>query len=124
MTELARVEVEQRDGTTVARVSGELDVSNAIAKGRELEAAVDSASAGLVIDLTGVGFLDSSAIGVLFGLARKLGARRQKLAVVMPESSPVRRALEIVQFERAAPLCGTLDEALFHDRGDVGGSVA
>lgn len=124
MTELARLEVEQRDGFTVARVSGELDVSNASAKGRELEAATASASDGLVIDLTDVDFLDSSAIGVLFGLARKLGARRQTLAVVMPESSPVRRALEIVQFERAAPLHGTLGEALSRDRNDVGGSAA
>lgn len=86
MSELATVGVEQRDGFAVARVTGEIDVSNATATGIELAECVEPATTGLIIDLGGVRFLDSSAIGALFGLARKLAARRQTLAIVMPES--------------------------------------
>jgi hypothetical protein len=49
---------------------------------------------------------------MLFGLARKLGSRRQELRVVARDGRPVGRVLEIVEFDRAARVYETLDEAL------------
>jgi hypothetical protein len=49
---------------------------------------------------------------MLFNLARRLGGRRQELRVVATPGEPVARVLEIVEFNRAAPVHETLDEAL------------
>ena len=62
--------------------------------------------------LSGVGFLDSTAIRKLFGLASRLAERRQRLVLVTPEDSTVRRTLQLVEFSRAAPMHATLDDAL------------
>jgi hypothetical protein len=49
---------------------------------------------------------------MLFGLARRLAERRQRLHIVAPSATAVGRVLEIVEFGRAAPVHATLDEAL------------
>ena len=41
---------------------------------------------------------------MLFGLVRRLSSRRQELRVVAPQGRPVARVLEIVEFDRAAPI--------------------
>ena len=57
-------------------------------------------------------FIDSSGVAMLFGLARRLGSRRQELRVVAPGGKPVKRVLEIVEFNRAAPIHDDLAAAL------------
>ena len=64
------------------------------------------------MDFSGLEFIDSSGIAMLFNLARRLGSRRQELRVVARDGKPVARVLEIVEFERAAPVHETLEEAL------------
>jgi hypothetical protein len=49
---------------------------------------------------------------MLFGLARKLGSRRQRLSVVVNDGEAVARVLEIVDFGKAAPMHADLDAAL------------
>jgi anti-anti-sigma factor len=66
----------------------------------------------MVLDLSGVGYLDSSGVQMIFELAERLDARQQRLAVVVPEGAPARRVLDIVALDTAAPLAGTRDEAL------------
>jgi len=65
-----------------------------------------------VVDFTGLEFIDSSGIAMLFNLARRLGSRRQELHVVAVGGTPVARVLEIVEFDRAAPVHETRDAAL------------
>jgi hypothetical protein len=54
---------------------------------------------------------------MLFSLARRLGSRRQELHVVAVKGTPVARVLEIVEFERAAPVHETREAALAHLSG-------
>jgi len=96
----------------VVRVTGELDVFNAATLTSDIEAAIPTQAHGAVIDLTGVGFLDSTAIRKLFGLASRLAERRQRLQIVTPDGSTVRRTLQLVDFSRAAPMHVTLEDAL------------
>jgi hypothetical protein len=49
---------------------------------------------------------------MLFGLVRRLSSRRQELRVVAPKGRPVARVLEIVEFQRAAPICVDVEAAL------------
>jgi anti-anti-sigma factor len=112
VNELARLKIEERGDVAVASVRGELDISNAPATGDAIAAEIQIASRGLIVDFTELEFLDSSAISMLFSLARRLGERRQVLHVVAPQSGAVARVLDIVEFDRAAPVHASLDEAL------------
>ena len=96
----------------IVTVTGEIDVFNAARLVALMEAAVPTDAHGAVLDLTGVGFLDSTAIRKLFALTARLTERRQRVHVVTPGGSIVLRTLELVEFERAAPLHDSLDEAL------------
>jgi anti-anti-sigma factor len=112
MDEMVSLEVERRGEVVVARVTGELDVSRAPHMGEEIAEAVPTSAAGLVVDFTDLEFIDSSGIAMLFGLARRLASRRQELRVVAPPGEPVARVLDIVEFERAAPMHGDVETAL------------
>jgi anti-anti-sigma factor len=112
MMELVELEIEERGEVVVARLKGELDIAGAPGLGEAINDAVPTSARGLVVDCTDLDFIDSSGIAMLFGLARRLGSRRQELRVVAREGKPVARVLEIVEFDRAAPIHGTLDEAL------------
>jgi len=112
MNELGKVKMREEKGVLVARVAGELDLSNSPATGKAIEAALPAASRALVVDLTPLTFLDSSGVAMLFRLVRRLGDHRQQLHVVAPEGQAVGRVLEIVDFGRAAPVHSALDAAL------------
>ena len=113
MEDLVGVEIEQRDDhVVVARLTGELDISAAERTGRRIAEAVPSSARGLVVDMSDLEFMDSSGVSMLFSLARQVGSHRQELRVVAPEGRPVARVLQIVEFDRAAPVHADLDSAL------------
>jgi anti-anti-sigma factor len=112
MTPPATLASERHGDNVVVSVIGELDVFNASEITVAMEAAVPSDVHGAVIDLTGVGFLDSTAIRKLFGLTERLRERRQRVLIVTPGGSMVLRTLELVEFSRAAPLHDSLEAAL------------
>jgi anti-anti-sigma factor len=112
LSDLAKLEIEERGEVCVASVRGELDVSNAPATGDAIASEVRIEARALIVDFSELEFLDSSAISMLFSLARRLGERRQELHVVAPQAGAVARVLEIVEFDRAAPVHDSLDEAL------------
>jgi anti-anti-sigma factor len=108
----AMLESERRGDHVVVSLRGELDVFNAAEMTAAIEAAVPSDAHGVVIDLSAVGFLDSTAIHKLFALASRLSERRQRVHVVSPGGSTVQCTLQLVEFARAAPMHETLDDAL------------
>lgn len=90
-------------------VAGELDLTNA----HELEAAVAEAAAdghAIALDLSEVTFVDSAALHALFRTSRQLGA--QRFGLVVPTSSPLQRAFEIVGLPTLVPVGASLDELL------------
>jgi anti-anti-sigma factor len=114
MDNLVGVDIEERDGgaVVVARLTGELDMAVAQSVGSRVAEAVPSSARGLVIDMSGLDFMDSSGVSMLFALARRVGRHRQSLHVVAPEGRPVARVLEIVEFDRAAPVHRDVDAAV------------
>ena len=111
MTAQSRLALRDHDGVIVARLDGEIDLSNARALGDELPAAVPHAALGVVIDLSSVTYLDSSGVHVMFELAERLRGRQQQLRVAVPEAAPLRRVLKVVDLESAVPIAATADEA-------------
>jgi anti-sigma B factor antagonist len=112
LTELSNVEVREEDGVLVAAVAGELDLSNSPATGDAIEAALPASARSLVVDFSNLTFLDSSGVAMLFRLVRRLTDHRQQLHVVAPSGEAVGRVLEIVEFDRAAPVHPSLDAAM------------
>jgi anti-anti-sigma factor len=112
MSDLVELAIEDREGVVVAHVSGELDIAGASRTGDAIAGAVPTSAQGLIVDCSNLDFIDSSGVAMLFGLARRLGSRRQQLRVVAPDGGPVTRVLDIVEFDRAAPVVGSLDQAL------------
>jgi anti-anti-sigma factor len=109
---LVGLDIAQRGEVVVARVTGELDIAESASTGETIAEAVPTSARGLVIDCSGLEFIDSSGIAMLFGLARRLGSRRQLLRIVVRDGEPVARVLQIVEFDRAAPIHPDLEAAM------------
>jgi anti-anti-sigma factor len=112
LKDLAELTIDEQDALVIARVAGELDVSLAPRMGDRIADAVPTSARGLVVDFSQLEFIDSSGVAMLFTLVRKLSSRRQELFVVAPKDEPVTRVLEIVDFDKAAPVHEDLATAL------------
>jgi anti-anti-sigma factor len=100
--ELATLRVRERGDIVIANVEGEIDLSNASSLLMDLAAAVPNTARGLVVDLSGLEFLDSSGVHMLYDIADRLATRQQRFAVVIPPDAPPRRAIELSGVEPAA----------------------
>ena len=102
---------------TVISVEGELDLSTAPRLKWMLLDALEAHGGQVVADLSLVTFMDSTALGVLVGVQRKL-APDARLAVVCT-SDNVLQIFEFSGIDSAFAIFPTLDEALAHVRSDV-----
>jgi anti-anti-sigma factor len=112
MKQLARIVSETYEGLPVARLEGEVDMTNAQSLAERLRALLTNRSVALVVDLEPTTYLDSSGITLLFGLSDELRLRQQQLHLVVPESSPLARVIAITGLDRAVPTHPTLERAL------------
>ena len=109
---LAELEVEERGGVLIARLSGEVDSSNASELQLAITDQLPNATMATVLDLSRVGYIDSSGVQLLFDLGRRLAARRQVLRLVVPGNAPTRRVLELCDVGDVAPLDSELEASL------------
>jgi anti-sigma B factor antagonist len=99
------------DDVAVVQALGELDIHTSHEFRGVLGRAFAEGVVRVVVDLTGVTFMDSSALGALVGGARRSAELGIELAVVCPPGS-VARVLEITGLDRAFTIFVTRDEAL------------
>lgn len=85
-----RIGVETRDGWTVVAVEGALDVYTASELRNTVITEILAGPTKLVIDLSGVHFMDSSGLGVLVGAARRVRASDGELRVVTDRLSTLK----------------------------------
>jgi len=90
-------------------VSGDLDVAGAPELRQEIVAAVADGQVRLILDMTGVEFIDSFGIGVVIGALKRVRQRAGELALVCPEPR-VRRVFELCDIDRILTLHRDLDE--------------
>lgn len=77
------VRMEQAANEITARLSGELDHHTARVMREQIDAAVGCSPAKLLrLDFSGVGFMDSSGIGLIMGRYRLMQSRGGRLLVV------------------------------------------
>lgn len=109
---LANLQFRSREGAVIARVTGEIDMSNA----RELRDAIadqtPNDALGVVIDLTSIDYVDSAGVAMLYRLGESLRTRGQALRVVIPPHSPAADALRLAGIERYADAVDGVDAGL------------
>jgi anti-anti-sigma factor len=108
----ADIAIERLGEWILARVDGELDMTNCSYVRDELVRSVPGDADGLVVDLSATIYLDSAGIELLFEMARRLGRHRQDLRIAMPDASPLRRVLELTDVRAVAPVHPTVEAAL------------
>jgi anti-sigma B factor antagonist len=101
--------VEARDEVVVMRLGGELDLYNAEDIRAALLKAIAAEPRRIVIDMTAVEFVDSTALGVLIEARSRLGQDSLRLAAPRPET---RRTLQVSGLDRHLTVHDTVDEAL------------
>lgn len=105
------VTTSERAGCAVVAASGELDAHAAPVLQAELDPLAARTGAPLVIDLTDVGFIDSTGLGVLVTTLKHVREADGTLDVVVT-SPRVLKVLALTGLDVVIPLHATLDEAL------------
>jgi len=110
-------------GVAVVHASGEVDLSTADrlrtccraaldSLGREVRPEVGPEAPRVVVDLAETTFLDSSALGVLVGVAKQVDAQGGWLRLAAARLPVVRKVLEITQLDVSLGDYPTVDDAI------------
>jgi anti-anti-sigma factor len=110
--QIADVVFEESDGAVVARLSGEIDISNSERLRVVLQERITNSAKALVLDLTAVGYVDSAGIHLVYELSRRLDGRGQELWMVVPPDSPAAAALWYAGVLDDLQVAANLDGAL------------
>src|SRR5947209_17742280 len=86
---LADITFEDHGGIPVARIRGEIDMSNVGELSQTLQNSVDQVAPGLVVDFSPTTYLDSAGLQFVFDLGKRLRDRGQRLLLVVPDGSAV-----------------------------------
>lgn len=104
------ISLEHDAHTSVIAVEGELDLSSAPRLKWTLLDALDAGRSRLVVDLSGVSFMDSTGLGVLIGVNKRL-EQGSELVIVCPPGV-VRQVFEFSGTDGAFSIFPTLEAAL------------
>ena len=104
------IETSDRGATVVMAVTGDIDIHTAPQLSERLEALRAEGRAAVVVDLAGVNFLDSSALGVLIAAHRELTEAGGGLRLAAPRPQ-VRKVFAIIRLAEVVPLFEDVDTA-------------
>lgn len=91
-------------GVRTLAVTGEIDLANATEVEDRILDHTSNDLTGIVLDLDGLDYLDSTGLRLLFTLAARLEISQIALEVVVAPGSTVRRALEVTGMAAVVPL--------------------
>lgn len=114
LTDGSRFHVELRRPTrevAVVKLGGEVDMETGPAFEEALLRGIDGGAGHVIVDLSSVTFIDSTALNTLIRGRRRLEQHGGSLAVVCGPGSP-RRVMEITGLLTVIPAYSALDDAL------------
>jgi anti-anti-sigma factor len=109
---LADVVYAEHDQMLVVDVRGEVDMSNADELRAAIERRIAESLRGTVLDLSGLDYIDSTGIQLIFRLGARLDDRGQHLGIVLPAGSPAHDALRYAGVLERLRLFASLEDAL------------
>ncbi|MEN1975541.1 STAS domain-containing protein [Cellulomonas sp. P4] len=99
------------DGRTVVDVTGEIDVYTAPALRERLTSLVDAGHTDLVVNLTDVRFMDSTGLGLLVGVLKRVRGLDGRLQLVI-DSERLLKVFRITALTQVFTIRETVAEAL------------
>lgn len=102
---------EEHDGVPVVSASGEIDVATAPPLRDRLQSLTTSGRSTVVVDLLGVTFLDSTALGVLVGALKRCRESGGDLPLVISEPR-ILKVFEITGLTGVFPIHATVEDAV------------
>jgi anti-sigma B factor antagonist len=99
-------------GIVIARVSGEIDMSNSSDIATAIARSTPNDAVGVVLDLNDIAYLDSAGIQMLYRLRNDLRNRGQQLALVIGPASPVLDVLRLAGVTDVVEIHAVLQPAL------------
>ncbi len=97
-------------GVGLVEVSGEVDIYTAPKFKEDMLAVIEEGATELIIDLSQVTFIDSTALGVLIGGIKRMHAVDGRMALVV-NTRPVRKILTITGLDGVFEIHETREEA-------------
>jgi anti-anti-sigma factor len=107
----ARMTVEGDGEVLTARITGEIDLSNASQLEETIVDAVPNTVLGMVVDLSGVEYLDSAGVRMLVHLVERFRWRQQVMRAAAPDGSRVRGVLSMAGADGVIAVDATVTEA-------------
>lgn len=102
---------EEVNGVPVVSATGEIDVATAPPLRDRLQALATSGKSTVVVDLLGVTFLDSTALGVLVGALKRCRESGGDLPLVITEPR-ILKVFEITGLTGVFPIYASVDDAV------------
>ena len=99
-----RVEADTDEAGVRFSLAGEIDLDNAAVVEGQLLAAITNHTERVSLDLSGVEYLDSAGLRVLFHLVDRLSTLQIEALMVAPADSPARRVIELSGLALLVPL--------------------
>ena len=89
------VAVDHRPGIVIIDVAGELDLDGAPSLCAAIEGGRRALGPDVIVDLSRVGFCDSTGLRALIDAAREVAVAGGRLVAIVPEDAPVRRVIAL-----------------------------
>ncbi len=102
----------EKEGVVVIVPEGELDVTNSTAfRNKVVEEFIENGKVNIVIDMSGVGYMDSSALGTVISLYKNCRMNGGSLAIAGLMDT-VRRLFSITALDKVVPIYPTVEDAI------------
>lgn len=105
-----RIEIDEDAGGVLLRLRGEIDLNTSPTLRARLLEVVETPTSRVLVDLSGLSYMDSSGVGTLVDFKRRLDQRKSAL-VLFGLQSRVRSLLEITRLDRYFKIADTLEQA-------------
>ena len=106
-------QVRQEQDVTVVTLSGELDATNNQELSEVLDKELGEGRRRFVVDLGGVGFVDSSGIATLVRFYKNVQAGSGEMCLAQPQP-PVKRIFELTRLDQVFDIYPDFTEAVRH----------
>lgn len=105
------VKVENRDGAVIVRPAGDIDLSGSPTLRQEIRRVTTDKPARLIIDLSGVPYMDSSGVATLVE-AMQIARRNNTKLILCALQVKVRSIFEIARLDTVFTIVDTVETAL------------
>ena len=94
---------------TIIEVGGELDLNTAPALRQHIDGAIDAGASNVAIEMSKLTFMDSTGLGTLVSVSKRLDERGGRMALIGVEGSP-RKVVSITGVDERIPIIDRVED--------------